>query len=242
MVLPSGRLPLLSIAWEVHHRSNPSSIPLCNLGESSLERKLLIFANTLRGRHPSPIQFLYQPSLIGIVLDSAHQAPSHCYNIHPKLSTHHLGLCQYQNLIPVLQDNLARTWWHMVRGCDPYIQHIGTELNPISNLVSHCIFRILVFKDGEVYLHACFFSVLSTSSGMPWSMWVVRSGWHWRCHWWWTPITLETTVWGWWRKCRWLRPLVSLSPIAFLASRGLMGWLWIVRTTISRHIFWRESC
>ena len=39
MVLPSGRLPLLSITWEVCHRSDPSSVPLLYLGESGLERK-----------------------------------------------------------------------------------------------------------------------------------------------------------------------------------------------------------
>ena len=123
----------LPIAWEVCHRSNFSSAPLHDLGESSLERKVPIFANALRGRCPSPIQFLYQPSVIGIVLDLVHQAPSHCFNIHPKSSAHHPRLCQYQNCIPVLQDNLARIWWHRVRGCNPYIQHVSTQLNAISN-------------------------------------------------------------------------------------------------------------
>ena len=108
VVLPSGRLQSLSITWEVCHRSDPSSTPLPELGESSLERKLLIFANALRGGCPNLTQFLYQPSIIGIVLDLAHQAPLYCYNVCPKSSAHHPRLCQYQNFIPALQDNLAR--------------------------------------------------------------------------------------------------------------------------------------
>ena len=82
----------------------------------------------------------------------------------------------------------------------------------------------------------------STSSRMPWSIWTVHSGWHWRHHWQWTSITLETTVQGRWRKPRWLGPLVSPSPIVFLASRGPTGCSGVVRTAISRHIFqWRYS-
>ena len=123
---PSGRLPLLLIAWKVHHRSNPSWVLLHDLGENSQERKLLMLANTLRGGCPSLTQFPYQPSIIGIVLDLVHQVLSRCYNIHPKLSAHHLRLCQYQSFGPILQDNLARILWHGVRGCDPYILHIDT--------------------------------------------------------------------------------------------------------------------
>ena len=103
---PSGRLPSLSIAWEVHHRSDPSSVLLHDLGENGQGRRLLVLANALRVKCPSPIWFPYQPSLIGIVLDSAHQVLSHCYNVHPELSAHHLRLCQYQSSIPTLQDNL----------------------------------------------------------------------------------------------------------------------------------------
>ena len=131
--LPSGRLPLLLIAWEVCHKSNLSSVPLHDLGENGQERKLLILANALRGRHPSPTQFPYQPSIIGIVLDLAHQALSHCYNVHAKLSACRLRLCQYQSSVPTLQDKLSRILWHRVRGCNPYILHINTLLNPISN-------------------------------------------------------------------------------------------------------------
>ena len=108
VVSPLGRLPSLSITWEVHHRSNPSSVPLLCLGESSLERKLLVFANALQGRCLSPTQFLYQSSITGIVLGLVHQAPSHCYNVHPESSAHCPWLCQYQSFIPALQDSLAK--------------------------------------------------------------------------------------------------------------------------------------
>ena len=69
--LPSGRLPSLLIAWEVCHRSDPSSALPHDLGENSQGRKLLILANALRGKCPSPTQFPYQPSVIGIVPGSA---------------------------------------------------------------------------------------------------------------------------------------------------------------------------
>ena len=81
VVPPSGRLPSLSIVWEVCPRSDPSSVLLLYLGESGLERKLLIYANALKGRHPSLTLFLYQPPVTGIVLGLVHQAPSHCYNV-----------------------------------------------------------------------------------------------------------------------------------------------------------------
>ena len=108
VVPPSGRPPLLSVTWKVHHRSDPSSVPVLYLGESGLERKLLVFANALKGGHPSPILFPYQPSVVGIVLDLAHTAPSHCYNVHPELSAYHPKLCQYQSFVPALQDSLAK--------------------------------------------------------------------------------------------------------------------------------------
>ena len=85
VVPPSGRLPSLSVTWEVHHRSDPSSVPLHVPGESSLGRKLVIFASALKGRLPSLTQFLYQPSAIEIVPDLVHQVPSHCYNVHPRI-------------------------------------------------------------------------------------------------------------------------------------------------------------
>ena len=99
---PSCRLPSLLITWEVCHRSDPSSSLLHDLGENSQERKLLILANALIGGHPSPKQFPYQPSVIQTILDLVHQALSHCYNVCPKLSAHHLMLCQYLSSIPTL--------------------------------------------------------------------------------------------------------------------------------------------
>ena len=109
---------------------------------------------------------------------------------------------------------------------------------PSLTLVSHCIFGILVFKDGEVYLHACFFLVSPTYSRMSGSIWTVRLGWHWRCHWQWTPITFETTVWGRGREPGWLRSLVPPSPVMPLASGRLSGCSLVIRTVVSGHIFW----
>ena len=55
----------------------------------------------------------------------------------------------------------------MVKGNDPYIWHASTHHQvPSPTLVSHCNFGILVLEDGEVYLHACFFSVPPISSKM----------------------------------------------------------------------------
>ena len=124
--LPSGRLPSLLIAWGVCHRSDPSSAPPHNPGENGQGRKPLILVNALRGKCPSPTWFPYQPSIIGIVLDSAHQVLSHCYSVHPKSSTHHLRLYLYQSSIPTLQDSLARILWHRVKGCNPYNLHVNT--------------------------------------------------------------------------------------------------------------------
>ena len=131
--LPSGRLLLLSIVREVCCRSNPSLALSHDLGENGQGRKLLVPVDALRGIHPSLTQSPYQPSIIGIVLDSAHQVLLHCYNVHPKSSAHCLRLCQYQSSVPTLQDNLARILWHRARGCDPYTLHVNTWLSPISN-------------------------------------------------------------------------------------------------------------
>ena len=108
VALPSGKPPSLSVTWEVHRRSDPSSVLLLYLGESSLERKLLVFANALKGGIPSLVLFPYQPSIIGIVLGLVHPTPSHCYNVHPESSPHHLKLCQCQSFIPALLDSLAK--------------------------------------------------------------------------------------------------------------------------------------
>ena len=131
--LPSGRLPLLSITWEVHHRSDPSLAPPHDLGVNGQGRNLLVPVSALRGVCRSPTQFPYQPSIIGIVLDSAHQVLLHCYNVHPKSSACCLRLCQYQSSVPTLQNNLAKILLHRARGCNPYTLHINTLLNPISN-------------------------------------------------------------------------------------------------------------
>ena len=130
---PSGRLPSLSTAWEVHNRSDPSLAPPHDLGQNSQGGKLLVPVNALRGICPSLTQFPYQPSVIVIVLDSACQALLHCYNVHPKSLVHCLRLCQHPSSVPTLQDNLARILWHRAKGCNPYTLHINTWLNPISN-------------------------------------------------------------------------------------------------------------
>ena len=73
-------------------------------------------ASALKGECPSLTQFPYQPSIIGIVLDSVHQVVSHSYNVHPKSVARCIRLCQYQNFAPTLQDNLVRILLHSVRG------------------------------------------------------------------------------------------------------------------------------
>ena len=147
---PSGRLPSLSITWKVCHRSNPSSAPPHDLGENGWGRKLLKLANVLRGKHPSLTQFPYQPSIIGIVLDSAHWALSHCYNVHPRSSAHHPRLCQYQRSVPTLQDNLVKILLHRARGVQSLqLAHWYMVKSHPPTLVSHCIFSVLVPKDGE---------------------------------------------------------------------------------------------
>ena len=70
---------------------------------------------------------------------------------------------------------------------------------------------------------------------------MVRSGWHWRCHWQWTPITFETMVWGRGREPGWLRSLVPPSPVMPPALGRLSGCLLVIRTIVSEHIFWRGS-
>ena len=113
---PLGWLPLLLIAWEVCCRSNPSSTLPHDLGQDGQGRKQLKHINALKGKCPSPTWFPYLPSVIGMASDSVHQALSHCYSVHPKLSTHCLRLYLYQSFILTLQDNLARILLHRVRG------------------------------------------------------------------------------------------------------------------------------
>ena len=130
---PSGRLPSLLIAWEVCHRSDPSlTLPL-GLGENNQWRKWLKLVNASKGECPSPTWFPYPQSIIGIAPDSVHQALSHCYSVHSKLSAHCPRLYPYQNSILTLQDSLARILLHRVRGCNPCTLHINTLLNPTSN-------------------------------------------------------------------------------------------------------------
>ena len=175
---PSGRVPSLSVTWEVCHRSNPSSVLPHDLGKNSQGRKPLELVNALRGECPNPTQFPYQPSAIGIVPDSAYLVLSHCCSVHPKSSTHCPRLYPYQSSIPTLQDSLARILLHRVRGCNPYTLHVYTQLNPTSNFGKSLHLCILIIKDGEIYLHVGFFLKSSTSSGASWSIWPVRSGWH----------------------------------------------------------------
>ena len=75
----------------------------------------------------------YLPSVIGKVPGSVHQVLSHCYNVHPWLSTHHPMLYPYQSSIPTLQNSFARILLHRVGGCNPCTWHIDTPLNPTSN-------------------------------------------------------------------------------------------------------------
>ena len=76
----------------------------------------------------------------------------------------------------------------------------------------------------------------SASSGVSGSVWAVQLRWHWRCHGQWTPVTLETMVWGKGRELGWLRSLVPSSPITSLGSRRPSGCLFIIRTIVYRHV------
>ena len=130
---PSGRPPSLLVAWGVHHKSSPSlTLPL-NQGESSQERKQPEPGDVLKGRHPSPIQFLCLPSAIGITPGSVHPMLSCYYNVHPRLSTHHPRLYPYQSFTLTHQGSLAKIELHRVRGCNLYILHTSTPLDPFSN-------------------------------------------------------------------------------------------------------------
>ena len=105
---PLGRLPLLLITWEVHHRSDPSLTPPLDLGENSQGRKQLKLINALKSECPSLTWFPFLPSVIGTAPDSVHQALSHCYSVHPKSSTHHPRLYLYQNYVLTLQNSLVK--------------------------------------------------------------------------------------------------------------------------------------
>ena len=130
---PLSRLPLLVIAWEVHHRSNPSSTLPHDLGENDQGRKQLKPKDASKGKCPIPTLFPYLPSVIGIAHDSEHQVLSCCYSVHPRLSTHHPRLYAYWSSILTLWDSLERILLHRVRGCNPCTLHVNIPLNPISN-------------------------------------------------------------------------------------------------------------
>ena len=130
---PLGRLPSLSIAWEVCHKSNLSSTLPYNLGGNGQGRKQLKPGDALKGKCPSPALFPYLPSIIGIAPGSAHQVLSHCYSIHPRLPTHHPRLYLYWSSVLTLWDSLARILLHRVGGCNPCTLHIDILLNATSN-------------------------------------------------------------------------------------------------------------
>ena len=106
---PSGRPPLLLVAWGAHHKSSPSlTLPL-NQGESSQGRKQLEPGDVLKDRHPSLIQFLCPPSIVGIAPDLVHPTLSHYYSVHLRLSTHHPKLYPYWSSALTHQGSLAKT-------------------------------------------------------------------------------------------------------------------------------------
>ena len=105
---PSGRLPSLSIAWEVCHKSDlPLTLPL-NQGESNQGSKPLKPGDALKDGCPKPIQFPYLPSIVGIAPGSVCLMLSHCCNVHPRLTTHHPRLYPYWSSTLTCQDNLAK--------------------------------------------------------------------------------------------------------------------------------------
>ena len=131
--LPSGWLPLLSVAWEDHHKSDLSlTLPL-NWGESICKRKQPIPGDVLRDRHPSLIQFLCLPSIVGIAPDSVHPMLSCYYSACPRLSTHHPRLYPYQSSTLIHQGSLAKIKLHRVGGCNLYTLHASTPSDPTSN-------------------------------------------------------------------------------------------------------------
>ena len=82
--LRGKKLVALSIAWEDCHKSGLSSTLPLDLGETDQERRWLKPGDALRGKSLSLTLFPYPPSLIAKALDSACQALSHCYSVHPR--------------------------------------------------------------------------------------------------------------------------------------------------------------
>ena len=150
-------------------------------GESDQGRKWLKPEDPLKGECPSPTLLPYLPSAIGIAPGSVHQVLSHCYSVHPRLSTHRPRLYPYHSSVLTLWDSLVRILLHRVRGCDPCMS-IHCQIPPQS-LVGYCIFGIFILEDGEIHLHASsFLSMSSTSCGMSGSVWLVRPRWQWGSH------------------------------------------------------------
>ena len=130
---PSGRLPSLSVTWGDCHKSNLSLTLPVNQGESGWERKQPIPGDILRDGHPSPIQFLCPPSIVGIAPDSVHPMLLHYYGVLPRLSTHHPRLCLYQSSTLIHQGRLAKIKLHRIGGCYLYTPHASTPSDPTSN-------------------------------------------------------------------------------------------------------------
>ena len=128
-----GRPPSLSGIWGVCHRSGPSLTLLLIQVGSSQGRKQLELGDVLRGIHPSLIQSLCLPSIVGITPDSVCPVFSHHYSVHLRLSTHHPKLYPYPSSGLTHQDNPTKTRWCMVGGCNPSTLHASILSNPISS-------------------------------------------------------------------------------------------------------------
>ena len=127
-------------------------------------RMLLVCVSVWRGEHPSTTLSPCQPSSSGTIPDSKHPVLSCYYNVHPVWSGHHLNLCLYQNSVLVLLGRGPNGIWQ-----ESTIPTASMPIHcqvPSPTLISHCILGILIFKDGEVYLHMCLFSMPPASSRM----------------------------------------------------------------------------
>ena len=122
--------PLLLVTWRVCLRSSLSSTLPLDQGESGQGRKQPKPGDALKGRHPSPIQFLCLPSTIEITPDSMHQMLSPYYNVHPRLSTHHRRLYLYLSFTLICHSSLVKIKLHRVRSLHPACH---TPLDPTSN-------------------------------------------------------------------------------------------------------------
>ena len=105
--LPSGRPPLLSIAWEVCHRSSLSSTLPHNQGEVIREGSCQNLEMPQKADAPVQYGFSYLPSIVRITPGSVHLVLS-CCNVCPRLSTRHPRLYLYRSSVLALQDSLGR--------------------------------------------------------------------------------------------------------------------------------------